>query len=139
MKRFLNPVALLAIVWSVIQLYWAFFGMLHVFTSRPLHLSFALGIVFLTKPFRKEGRVGPVDYVLTVIAMCIAVLYLWEWNFLNERIRDVDEVPTRYIYLGLAYILLTVEASRRYLGWGVTSVAVVALVYNFLGLSLIHI
>ena len=133
MKRFLSPVALLAIVWSVIQLYWAFFGMLHVFTSRPLHLSFALGIVFLTKPFRKEGRVGPVDYVLTVIAMSIAVLYLWEWNFLNERIRDVDEVPTRYVYLGLAYILLTVEASRRYLGWGVTSVAVVALVYNFLG------
>ena len=133
MKRFLNPVAMLAIVWSVIQLYWAFFGMLHVFTSRPLHLSFALGIVFLTKPFRKEGRVGLVDYVLTVIAMCIALLYLFEWNFLNERIRDVDYVPVRYIYLGLAYILLTVEASRRYLGWGVTSVAVVALAYNFLG------
>lgn len=133
MKRFLNPVAMLAIVWSAIQLWWAFFGMLHVFTSRPLHLSFALGIIFLTKPFRKAGRVGVLDYLLTIIAMGVALLYLWEWNFLNERIRDVDPVPPRYVYLGLAYILLTVEASRRYLGWGVTSVAVVALAYNFLG------
>lgn len=133
MKRFLNPVAALAIAWAAIQLYWAFFGMLHVFIARPLHLSFALGIVFLTKPFRKEGRVGAVDYGLTILAMGIALLYLWEWNFLNERIRDVDEVPARYVWLGLVYILLTVEASRRYLGWGVTSVAVAALAYNFLG------
>ncbi len=133
MKRFLTPVAVLAIVWSAIQLYWAFFGMLHVFTARPLHLSFALGIVFLTRPFRKGGQISALDYALSALAMGIALLYLWEWNFLNERIRDVDEVPPRYIYLGLAYILLTVEASRRYLGWGVTSVAVVALVYNFLG------
>lgn len=133
MKRFLNPVAALAIAWASIQLYWAFFGMLHVFIARPLHLSFALGIVFLTKPFRKEGRVGAADYALAALAMGIALLYLWEWNFLNERIRDVDEVPARYIWLGLVYILLTVEASRRYLGWGVTSVAVAALAYNFLG------
>ena len=133
MKRFLNPVAALAIAWAAIQLYWAFFGMLHVFIARPLHLSFALGIVFLTKPFRKGGRVGAVDYGLTILAMGIALLYLWEWNFLNERIRDVDEVPARYVWLGLVYILLTVEASRRYLGWGVTSVAVAALAYNFLG------
>ncbi len=133
MRRFLSPVSMLAIIWAATQLYWAFFGMLHVFTSRPLHLSFALGIVFLTKPFRRDGRVGVVDYALTIVAMGIALLYLWEWNFLNERIRDVDEVPARYIYLGLAYVLLTIEASRRYLGWGVTSVAIVALLYNFLG------
>ena len=133
MKRFLNPVAMLAIAWAAIQLYWAFFGMLHVFIARPLHLSFALGIVFLTKPFRKGGRVGAADYGLTILAMGVALLYLWEWNFLNERIRDVDEVPARYVWLGLVYILLTVEASRRYLGWGVTSVAVAALAYNFLG------
>ncbi len=133
MKRFLNPVAMLAIAWAAIQLYWAFFGMLHVFIARPLHLSFALGIVFLTKPFRKGSRVGAADYGLTILAMGVALLYLWEWNFLNERIRDVDEVPARYVWLGLVYILLTVEASRRYLGWGVTSVAVAALAYNFLG------
>ena len=132
-KHFLHPVAILAIVWAVIQLYWAFFGMLHVFIARPLHLSFALGIVFLTKPARKGGHVGLLDYFLAAVAMGIALLYLAEWNFLNERIRDVDPVPLRYLIVGPIYILLTVEASRRYLGWGVTSVAVVALAYNFLG------
>jgi len=74
MKRFLSPVALLAIVWSVIQLYWAFFGMLHVFTSRPLHLSFALGIVFLAAQlydytqlhFRADDTIyGTTFYTLT--------------------------------------------------------------------------
>ena len=133
MKRFLNPIAILAIVWSAVQLYWAFFGMLHVFIARPLHLSFALGIVFLTKPARKGGHVGLLDYLFAAVAMGIALLYLAEWNFLNERIRDVDPVPLRYIIVGPIYIFLTIEASRRYLGWGVTSVAVVALAYNFLG------
>ena len=51
MKRFLNPVSVIAILWSFSQLYWAFFGMLHVFISRPIHLSLAMSIVFLTKPF----------------------------------------------------------------------------------------
>jgi len=133
LKKFLHPVAILAIVWAATQLYWAFFGMLHVFIARPIHLSFALGIVFLTKPARKEGRVGLLDYLLAAVAIGIAFLYLAEWNFLNERIRDVDPVPLRYLILGPVYILLTVEASRRYLGWGVTSVAVVAIAYNFLG------
>lgn len=133
MKKFLHPVAILAIVWSCLQLYWAFFGMLHVFIARPLHLSFALGIVFLTKPARNEGKIGFLDYILAAVAMGIAFLYLAEWNFLNERIRDVDPVPLRYLILGPIYILLTVEASRRYLGWGVTSLAVAALVYNFMG------
>jgi len=133
MRRFRNPVAILAIAWAAIQLYWAFFGMLHVFIARPLHLSFALGIVFLTKPARKEGGIGFLDYIFAAVAMGIAFVYFAEWSFLNDRIRDVDPVPLRYLILGPVYILLTVEASRRYLGWGVTSVAVVAIAYNFLG------
>ena len=62
MKRFLNPVSVIAILWSFSQLYWAFFGMLHVFISRPIHLSLAMSIVFLTKPFKKNGvNIGQVD------------------------------------------------------------------------------
>ncbi len=131
MKRFLHPVALLAIAWSLFQLYWAVFGMSHVLLVRPIHLSFALAIVFLTRPTGKE--VGWFDYLLALVSLAIAGLYAAEWEFLNERIRDVDPVPLRYLILGPLYILLTVEASRRYLGWGVTSVAVLALAYNFLG------
>ena len=74
LKKFLHPVAILAIVWAATQLYWAFFGMLHVFIARPIHLSFALGIVFLTKPARKEGRVGLLDYLLAAVAIGIAFL-----------------------------------------------------------------
>ncbi|MFL2932148.1 MAG: TRAP transporter permease, partial [bacterium] len=133
MKRFLNPVSVIAILWSFAQLYWAFFGMLHVFISRPIHLSLAMSIVFLTKPFKKNGSIHFFDYILVVLSIVISMMYFNDWSFLNDRIRDVDPVPVRYIWAGCIYILLIVETSRRLLGWGVTSVAVLALFYNFGG------
>ncbi len=132
-RKLLHPIALLAIVWAFLQLYWAFFGMTHVLLVRPVHLSFALAIVFLSKPAWKNGRITVFDYILATTALGTALLYVAEWEFLNDRIRDVDEVPLRYLIVGPFYILLTLEASRRSLGWGVTSVAVIALVYNFFG------
>ena len=107
--------------------------MLHVFIVRPLHLSCAMSIVFLTKPLGNDRRARIADYVLVISSIAIALMYFTEWNFLNERIRDVDPVPTRYIWAGSIYVLLLIETSRRLLGWGVTSVAVVALLYNFGG------
>lgn len=133
MKKFGHPVALLAILWSLLQLYWAVFGMSHVLLVRPAHLSFALAIVFLSTPARKGGKTGLWDYLLAAAALATAGMYAMEWEFLNDRIRDVDPVPLRYLIAGPFYILLTIEASRRSLGWGITSVALVALVYNFLG------
>ena len=133
MKKFLHPVALLAILWSLLQLYWAVFGMSHVFFVRPVHLSFALAIVFLSTPARTGGKVEVWDYLFAIAALAIAGLYAAEVEFLNNRIRDVDPVPLRYLVVGLLYLLLTLEASRRSLGWGITSVALVALAYNFLG------
>ena len=75
MKRFLNPVSVIAILWSIAQLYWAFFGMLHVFIVRPLHLSFAMSIVFLTKPFKKNGTIHSFDYILVLLSLIISIMY----------------------------------------------------------------
>jgi len=133
MKKFLHPVALLAILWSLLQLYWAVFGMSHVLLVRPIHLSFALALVFLTTPAWKEAKTGAWDYALALTALASAGMYAAEWDFLNNRIRDVDPVPLRYLIAGVLYLLLTLEASRRSLGWGVTSIALAALAYNFLG------
>ena len=133
MKKFFHPVALLAILWSLFQLYWAVFGMSHVFLVRPVHLSFALAIVFLSVPARPGGKTGFWDYLFTCTALAAAGMYTAEVEFLNNRIRDVDPVPLRYLIVGPMYLLLTLEASRRSLGWGITSVALAALAYNFLG------
>ncbi|MBI2131471.1 MAG: TRAP transporter fused permease subunit [Candidatus Tectomicrobia bacterium] len=133
MKKFIHPIALLAVLWSLLQLYWAIFGMSHVYLVRPIHLSFALAIVFLSTPARPKGKTGFWDYLLAFAALALAGLYAAEWEFLNNRIRDVDPVPLRYLAAGILYLLLTLEASRRSLGWGITSVALAALAYNFLG------
>jgi TRAP-type uncharacterized transport system fused permease subunit len=75
MKRFLNPVSVIAILWSFSQLYWAFFGMLHVFISRPIHLSLAMSIVFLTKPFKKNGSIHFFDYILVFLSIVISMMF----------------------------------------------------------------
>lgn len=133
MKKFIHPIALLAILWSLLQLYWAIFGMSHVLLVRPVHLSFALAIVFLTTPALRGGKVGAAEYLLALACLAVAVIYAVDWEYLNDRTKDVDPVPLRYHLAGLIYLLLTLEASRRYLGWGITSIALVALAYNFLG------
>ena len=61
-------VVIIAISFSLFQLYTAAFGVLDAHLQRAVHLSFAMALVYLLYPLRKSwarGRIHPVDAVIT--------------------------------------------------------------------------
>lgn len=103
-------ISLLAGLWSIFQLLIAKVWLLDSETARCIHLSFAITLVYLSKPWAKN-RV--IDHVLAVIA-CVAALYLAiDYEGISER----QGLPiTRDVVVGVILIVCLLEASRRSLG-----------------------
>ena len=102
---------------------------------RPVHVGFVLVLVFLLFPVapRFRNRLMPWDVVLAGVAVAtIAYLLLggddfWDRNTLPNR---TDE------WMGLAFLLLVLEACRRTSGWIMTGVVLLFVLYAMTGASM---
>ena len=70
LQHFLKPGALVAIAWSLYQLYLAVFGFQIDNLQRPLHLMFALMLSFISFPLSKAiNRLAQgIDIVLIILS-----------------------------------------------------------------------
>ncbi|MBI9104490.1 MAG: TRAP transporter permease [Spirochaetales bacterium] len=147
-SRFLIPG--IAIVWSIFQLLIASVVLLNSTIVRSIHLTFAIILVFLSHPMLKKARKGPVsrylsrkdkftlvDYSVTILAgLCafyIALEMLLEiWLPGYQGISYRQGVPlARDIIMGIALIIILLEAARRSLGPALPIVAIVFILYSF--------
>jgi TRAP transporter 4TM/12TM fusion protein len=126
-------VKVVAIFFSLFQLYTGLFGVFEAQIQRPTHLMFALALVFILYPLKKRvGRetVHPVDLVLAAMSVA-ATLY----SILNYE----DLMESAGLYSGLDYavsvvgILLTLEATRRIVGLPIVFIAGIFLIYAYFG------
>jgi len=124
------------------------------FMARSWHLGFAMALVFLTFPAYKESKpfflvsifqeifppseskrsirayVPIYDWIFAAVGACLA-LYIW---FNYEDIIMRGGIPENYeMWLGVAMILVLLEAARRCLGPALPIIASVFLAYNLLG------
>lgn len=138
--RALDPVAILAVCWSLFQLWVAAsaaFGleMLHVGETRvrSLHLSFAIMLVFLlfvAGGRRRDGHPGVrAAIVACVAAACAAYLALF-YDRVSAHPGDPGPADLMAAVVG---VVLLLEATRRVLGLGMVVLALVLLAYVFLG------
>jgi TRAP transporter 4TM/12TM fusion protein len=148
--RWVLPV--LAGVWSLFQLAlpyntWLFghLGLrlsLHEGLVRSVHLSFAIALVYLSFPhwrrrsLREEvshvplKRVGAaIAYVLAGAAALAAAYYALDYEGIAER--GMPGVFDRIV--GVALLLLLLEAARRSLGWALPVIATVFVTLCFFG------
>ncbi|MBN1106697.1 MAG: TRAP transporter fused permease subunit [Deltaproteobacteria bacterium] len=129
-----NLVRGLAICWSLIQLYGSITARLDMLEQMVVHLTFALMLTFLQKPWRGKGRSGgPADYALFLVSLGIGIYFFASYARIMERIRFVDEVSPADLVLGSLLLLLTLEAGRRYMGLGLSGLGAAAILYVFLG------
>lgn len=136
----LDPVAALALCWSLFQLWVATSGafgleVLHFGETRvrSLHLAFAMLLVFLlfsTRGHRREARPGWRALLLGgVAAMCAAYLALF-----YERVSSHPGEPgLPDLIAAVVGVVLLLEATRRVLGLGMVVLACLLLAYAFLG------
>ena len=126
-----------SLCWLAGQIYIAFVPVQGM-VIKPLHVGFALLLVFLLKPFIKEkpllsAFVDAVCFLTTFAFMAHIVLNSVR---IVERIPFVDDLFYFDKFFALALVILLMEAGRRYLGWSMTIIAVIFMLYSFFGRSL---
>ncbi|MBS8263138.1 TRAP transporter permease [Mesobacillus boroniphilus] len=122
------------LAFSVFQLYTSIFGILTAQLQRSIHLGFALALIFLLFPARKknlkEKKVAWYDLLLAVIA--VAVGAYWPL-MIDELVNRVGRLTPTDFYIGIAAILLVLEATRRTVGLPIMIIAGLFMAYALYG------
>lgn len=134
LKEFGKPAAVVAIAWSLFQLYAVIRGFFHPLFFYPIHVIFAISMVYLNYPVRKGARALRVlDYGLVGASFAIGAYLVSNFERYSTRIPFVHPPTTLDIVCGVALVLILLEACRRIVGWSLTSVAMVFIAYAFVG------
>ncbi|MFN7086588.1 MAG: TRAP transporter permease [Burkholderiales bacterium] len=126
-------IALIAVGMSVYHLTIAFIGAPQALYFRSTHLLFALALVFLMSPgfTRREGARVSWPELLFIAASIVTIAYIWiNHEYLLQRFVFVDD-PTRLeLALGVVFVLIVLEATRRVIGWALPLTALIFLLYG---------
>ncbi|SDK94843.1 TRAP transporter permease [Natronincola ferrireducens] len=125
---------ILAATFSGVYIYQAAFGFWQAHISRGLYILFALVLTFLINPKRK-GETTPILQAidLTLIAVsCVTILYYMK-NFPNMAKSAGMPLGTTELIMGILAVILVLEAGRRSVGWSLSIIASVFIVYNYFG------
>ena len=74
-----------------------------------------------------------IDWLLSVISIVIGIYMFVEANRFSERIPQIDTLSELDIWLGISFIALSIEVTRRTTGLGLTLIVLVFLGYNIFG------
>ena len=126
--------AVIAVVWTLFQLYTAVFGDLPAPRQRSIHLAFAFVCTFILYSGRIKGNMKskPMwrDLTLALVGIVPMVYLFSQYMNIHFRIGNPTNVD---VFMGALTILLVFEATRRSMGWVLVILAVVALLYNAFG------
>ena len=127
---------LIAYSFSAFHLYTGFFGNFETYLQRLIHISLALILIFLIHPY-KTGKVK-LDYiingfVLAGIILSLGFVFINYDYILTGRYAHVTPLTNIEFYLGLIFIVLVLEATRKMAGPALPIVTLVFLVYGMVG------
>ena len=134
MKGFWNIViSAICIIFAVFQLYTATFGILDAHLQRAIHLMFGFLLIFLLYPARRSwsrSKMNPLDVLFAVISAASTLYIVINYHELVMRAGMNNE--TDFI-VGVIGTVMVFEAARRVVGWPMITVALVFMLYAFLG------
>ncbi|WP_298724664.1 TRAP transporter permease [uncultured Ferrovibrio sp.] len=126
----------LAALLSLFHLYTSFRGTLPTLQQVYVHLSFALVLIFLTRPvFGPESKFRSLRWVVDaplVVASAAVGIYV-VLNFMEISQRGAGDPSQAVIVLGIIATLIVLEGTRRILGWALPALAVIFIIYAFVG------
>ncbi|WP_022849867.1 TRAP transporter permease [Limisalsivibrio acetivorans] len=134
-------IGVIAASWAIFQLSLASWLILDSTKTRAIHLAFALALLFLNVPLLKRPRKGlkflstldkipVIDYLFAIAGVLASLYIVFDWEGLAMR----QGMPIqRDIIIGLALIVLLLEATRRSIGPALTIIALIFTAYAFAG------
>jgi TRAP transporter 4TM/12TM fusion protein len=126
-------IAAICILFACFQLYTAVFGVLDAHLQRATHLMFGLTLIFLLYPGRKSwsrSKMHPIDVIFALLGIGSTLYLILNYQQLVLRAGMNNSTD---IAVGLVGTLLVLEATRRTVGWPMLTVAILFIVYAFLG------
>lgn len=126
-------VALIAISFSLFQLYTALFGVFDAHIQRAIHLSFAMALVFLLYPSRKSWSRETLHMIDAVLAVVAVAMPLYVVILYKELVLRAGMPSAMDMVIGAIGVFLVLEAARRVVGWPIIIVATTFLAYAFAG------
>jgi TRAP transporter 4TM/12TM fusion protein len=120
-----------AIVMSLVHLY-AAYAIIPAFILRAVHVGFTLALSFFLFPAAKRlrHRLRWYDVVFAVISVGIIAYMMYYGEDFGDRATDPNTLDT---ILGIALVLLILEAARRTSGWIMPGVVVAFILYALFG------
>ncbi|MBB6443575.1 TRAP transporter permease [Bacillus benzoevorans] len=136
LKGIVAWVALLGLLaFSLFQVYTSVFGVLTAQLQRSIHLGFALALIFLLFPARKNnaGMKNKVAwYDLIFAALSVVVGAYWPL-LIDELVNRVGRLTDIDFLVGLLAVLLVLEATRRTVGLPIMMIALIFIGYALFG------
>lgn len=133
---FRSPVFLIGLLFIAFQI-WILFAPQQPMFQRPVHLCFALVLLFLCRPFsisfltRRWARM--VDFTLIAATLAVGAYYIVEFDRLTTRMENVSPIFPIDLWAGVALVALLLEGARRAVGWILVGVLLVFIAYAFFG------
>jgi TRAP transporter 4TM/12TM fusion protein len=121
----------LAVLMSVFHL-WAAYGNINPYQLRYAHVGFVLFLAFTLFPWRRaaRNRFSWLDLGLALLGVAALVYAVWGGDDFLDRSTLPNQADT---VLGIALILLVLEAARRTTGWIMPFICVLFLAYAVIG------
>ncbi|MEC2071529.1 MULTISPECIES: TRAP transporter permease [Alkalihalophilus] len=130
-------VTILAISLTIFQLYTSFRGPYVTLIQGAIHLAGGLSLIFILYPakrsFLKKRGVPWYDGILALLALAVNFYIVFEYSRLTSNqvtILGYSDLDIIVATLGVALVL---EATRRAVGLPIVIIALIALLYGYLG------
>src|SRR5699024_10754557 len=126
-------VLVVAVAFSLFHLYTAGIDMLPQMQQNAVHLGFALTLIFLIFPYKKnlgQKKIPWYDMVLAVLGASTGIYIIMISDVLVGKVGNPNTVDTIMSFIAL---LLVLEATRRVVGKPLVILATVFMLYAWLG------
>lgn len=136
LRRLLDSRLLIGVAFLAFQ-FWILVNPQQPLFERPIHLVFALALLFLWRPLRTKDHPGVlpriIDGFLLAAVIAVAIYYLHQGERLSTRMENVSDIELIDKIMAPIIILLLLEGVRRAVGWILLGVILVFLAYLYLG------
>ena len=125
----------LALILAVYQIWSVIWGKLDPMNQMALHLSFVLALTFLLYSFSKKS-IGPptiFDVVCAILAISAGIYFTYHAAYFSVRIPILDPLSPMDIFFGLVFVLLSMEAARRTIGYPIIVLVLISFGYVLWG------
>ena len=128
--KIVSAIIAIWVVYSTCLVITDLFGYTIIFLSALLTLTFLL---IDARPKRPRTSPSLVDYSLSTASIACGIYFFSGLDRIISRISVIDQLTTNDLVFGTLLLLLTIEATRRTTGLGLTAIVVFLIGYNLFG------